>query len=451
MATFYLYLLIAGIVVILLSVFWRPEKIFEFPQFMASTFAGFVVPQGFSLIAFPGMVRESAIDAVMLMSCLCLACCVIGYQFRPIVGVLRTTGHAVHPGRMAQIALAFTLVGYVLSFLYGQMEIQFHETRAGMTGLGTILLFFMNVRFIGFAIFLALLLQRFSWTRLGMVLFSGASPLIAVIVYGRREPAVTIALTILLGLYFYRNVRPPRLLVFGALALAMLAIPATSAYRSAAKSGIKEIRKIDLVGNFKEFLNSESILELRNAAAIIESAQAFGSYELGAGYWNQLVFRYVPAQLVGRAMKDSLLIGTTVDRMFKKSNEFGHEFSVGATVTGMGDSFRQFSWFGCLVFIPMGMFFRSLWAAALRPGAFFAQILYMLSMTSAMLAITHQTVDFLPGLLYQFMFLWLGLFYANDRIGETELLYDTRTSCVPQTGPVSRGSLPPERRQRYTR
>jgi hypothetical protein len=164
-----------------------------------------------------------------------------------------------------------------------------------------------------------------------------------------------------------------------------------------------------------------------------------------------MVFRYVPAQFVGRKTKDALMIGTTVDGMFDTANEFGHEFSMGSTVTGMGDSFRQFGWFGCLVFLSMGWFFRSLWTAALRPGAFFAQILYILSMTTAMRSITHQTVDFLPGIFYQFVFLWLGLFYANARKDETELQPIVSLVGIQQPERMIRGSLPPERRQRYTR
>jgi hypothetical protein len=89
---------------------------------------------------------------------------------------------------------------------------------------------------------------------------------------------------------------------------------------------------------------------------------------------------------------------------------------VGSTVTAMGDSFQQFGYWGCCFFAAMGMFFRKLWHAARRPHALFAQLLYMQSCTCAMRAVTHWTLDFLPGLLYNVVFLGVAVLYASDPI-----------------------------------
>src|SRR5206468_3308504 len=63
----------------------------------------------------------------------------------------------------------------------------------------------------------------------------------------------------------------------------------------------------------------------------------------------------------------------------------------------------------------LAVLFRSLWYAALRPNALFAQLLYMQSCTSAMRAITHQTVDFPPGFVYNLIFLGAAIIYARER------------------------------------
>jgi hypothetical protein len=173
------------------------------------------------------------------------------------------------------------------------------------------------------------------------------------------------------------------------------------------------VRQIDLVDNFSEFINQESVLELRNAAMLIEAARRCGEYEFGAGYWNHLIFRYVPAQLVGESLKQSLMIHRSRDQLEQELAGMDYVNPSGSTVTAMGDAFQQFGYFGCLFFVVAGMLFRRLWRMAVRPGALFAQLFYMQSCTSAMRAVTHWTLDFLPGLLYNLIFLGGAVFYAS--------------------------------------
>ena len=78
----------------------------------------------------------------------------------------------------------------------------------------------------------------------------------------------------------------------------------------------------------------------------------------------------------------------------------------------MGDTYQQFGWFGCLFFVVMAVVFKSLWEAARQPDAMFAKLLYVLSCTSGMRAVTHWTLDFLPGLFYFTIFLGLAMLYA---------------------------------------
>lgn len=411
-----LLLLVLSLAAVLLSVLGRSEKVFEFPYFMAAVFAVFIMPQAVSLNWFPGRVSSSAVDDILLMTCLCFGACVLGYQLKPSRFLTRLVWKPLRPERMFHVGCIFIGMGYLFGFLLGQIRVEMNLDRGGMTGVGTILLFFATLKYPGLAICFALFLQRPTLGRLLMVLIGSVSPVGEVILGGRREPAVALGLIFFLNLYFYRRFKPPVVLIYGAMFIAMLVIPATGNYRIwIAEGTMKDVSKINLMENFRDYFGKESILELRNAAAIIESTRTYGDYEYGAAYWNQLVFRFVPAQLVGKETKDSLLIDTTVESMFKRFSNSGYDFSVGTTYTGMGDSFKQFGWFGCLFFGLLAIVFRSLWTAALIPNAFFAQLLYLLIATSAMRAVTHQTADFLPGFLYQFGFLYLGAVYAAER------------------------------------
>ncbi|MEQ1749037.1 MAG: hypothetical protein ABL974_06415, partial [Prosthecobacter sp.] len=199
-----------------------------------------------------------------------------------------------------------------------------------------------------------------------------------------------------------------------ALIFAMLAIPATGTYRGLVATGqVSKIDRIDLYENFVNYFNKVSTLELRNGAALIKATTLLGSYQWGTGYWNQLVFRFVPAQILGRDFKDALMSGSTVQKLYSSRLATQYEIPPGSTLTGMGDSFQEFGWFGFIFFIFLAFIFRSVWAAASQPNAIFPQLFYILICSSAMRTVTHQTVDFLPGMIYQLTFLSVGYLYAK--------------------------------------
>src|SRR5437879_3014099 len=78
----------------------RPARIFEYPFFMAFAFAAYIVPQAFSLIRFPGVVEEKSVTAVLLMSCLCLVACFLGYQLAPSAVMQRWTSRPIDINRL---------------------------------------------------------------------------------------------------------------------------------------------------------------------------------------------------------------------------------------------------------------------------------------------------------------------------------------------------------------
>lgn len=411
MTNLYLFLLIVISAIMLVRVAWNLGLIFEYPYFMAAMFAVFILPQAYSLIRFPGGVSQSDIDNVMLMSVLCLGCTVMGYWWKPSAALVKRFSVQVDPDRMFHAGVILILISGWAIYMIRNADVQFTD-KGGLTGSATIHLFFIGLGVPGLAICLQSLRDRFTYARLAAVVLGSIGPINAVI-HGRRETAATLALTIALTGYFKSGKAPARALIFGGLFFAMVAIPATGAYRSLVYQGeLGQVKNLDVIGNFQEFVTSGSILELRNAAALIRSTNARGSYGLGRGYWDQIVFRFVPAQWFGKDFKDSLMLGTNSRALIAKDLTNTYELSVGSTLTGMGDSFQEFGWFGCLFFAVLALFFKSVWVAALRPNARFAQVVYVMICGSAMRTVSHQTVDFLPGLIYQLIFLYAAYWYA---------------------------------------
>lgn len=438
MTSLYFWMFVGLLVIGLAHALWRPSRMYEFPAFMTLAFGAFILPQAISLLRFPGEVSEEAVDTVLLMTCVCLGACFLGYRLKPNVALLRWTQRPVDLGRLFHVGLFFIAVSYGFRMALGSTEVEFAET-GGMTGRGTILLFFQQLCYPGFAICLLCAVRRPTIINV-LASAAGFVPLLQAVVIARREGTALIVLIVMMAFYYQRRWVPPRWVFLSGLLAAMLFIPATGTYRQlAGQYGVGAVRRIDFVENFKKFISEESpILELRNAAAVIESTRETGHYEYGAAYWNHLVFRFVPAQLVGKRLKDALKVNFKWDLVKEEMTETGFQLSRGSTVTGMGDSYQQFGYLGCLFFVLIAVVFKSLWQASQGRDAIFAQLLYMLSVTSAMRAVTHWTQDFLPGLLYFVIFLGLAMLYATT---PTRMLARrARKNAGPERGREQQGS-----------
>jgi hypothetical protein len=394
---------------LLTLVMLRPARIFEYPYFMGATVFGFVLPQGLSLLRFPGDASEGAITMVMIMGCLCLAACWLGYQLPVNKVITYHVSKPVNNQRLFDVGIVFILIAYYFEHKISMMTEE--ETGGTMwTGRVTIYGFFASLILPGFAIALRTALKEGTLVAWLATIAGAIKPILTA-----RENTALFILIIALCFYFERRKTPPRLVIIGVLIAATIIIPATGIYRGAvAEEGLQAVTKIDYVQNFKDFLSDESVLELRNAAMIIDATRHDGNYEWGRAYWDQIIFRFVPAQLLGAEFKDRLMFVSIEDRLSGEIHNSNYVANRGSTFTGMGDSFQQFGWFGCLFFAFMAVIFKSLWLAAQQKQAVFAQLFYIQITTSGMRALTHQTLDFLPGMIYNGIFLGLAFIYAHD-------------------------------------
>lgn len=409
----YLILLATGCVVLLVVATLRPRRFYEYPYFMAATFTVFILPQAYA--AYMNEWGGVFLDKALIMSVLCLVACWFGYLPRPHPALLNKLNVRINTERFLHGGIILVVVGYYFTYKFGTLTED--ELSTMLTGIGTIYLFFGGLIYPGFAIcFYCALKERSVMAWIATALAAWV-PLQAAIFYGRREPTVLFLLSLALSLYFLRGRQTPRLLILGAILVAMFAIPATEEYRKVAtEDPIEAFRQIDFAEQFNEYFDQDAPSEFKNATMVIAVTYASGDYEMGFGYWNRLIFRFVPAQFLGEAFKNSLMIGGK-QRDFGEFVEqaTGFRLPVGTTPTGIGDSFNQFGFLGCLVFAAMAYLFKNLWVAANQPNATVAQILYIQVTTSAMRALTHQTIDFLPGFLYSAVFISLIALYARER------------------------------------
>lgn len=391
----------------------RPLLIYQYPYFMGATFLAFIGPQAYAL--YVTQWGEVALETTFLVACLCLAACWWGYSLRPHPGLVLRLNVRTNASRRLHVGVLFVLVGFACSHLIEQLP---EDEKGSMwTGIVTIYAFFGQLIYPGFAICLYSALTRRSIMAWLAVCVAAAIPLEHTFLYARREATVHFLLTLGLTVFFVRGKQAPRWVIVCGVLGAMLFIPATGDYRSYAQTegALEALKQTDFVESFKGYFDVGSDNELKNATILIAATQESGDYGLGAEYWNRIVSRFVPAQVFGEAFKTSLIIGEQRHWSEVIATSTSYNLPTGTTVTGLGDSFNQFGYLGCLVFAAIGYLFKNLWTAAIEPNATIAQILYIQVTTSAMRALTHQTIDFLPGFIYGGIFIGALAVYAKER------------------------------------
>jgi len=283
----------------------RPRLIYEFPYFMAGTFIAFILPQAYALYknAWGGVYLEST----LLMCCLCLAACWFGYLPRAHTGFLQKLNVPVSTSRFLHGGIVLVLVGYYFTYKFGTLPED--DITSSLTGIGTIYLFFGGLAYPGFAICFYCALKTRSVFAWAMSAVAAWIPFQAAIFYGRREPTALFLISLAMSLFFLREKQAPRFVVIGAVLGAMFIIPAVGEYRkTAAQDPIEAWKQLDVVQQFNEYFDVNAVSEVKNAAVLIAATRESGAYQWGAGYWNRLVFRFVPAQFLGESFKNSLML-----------------------------------------------------------------------------------------------------------------------------------------------
>jgi len=412
MAELYLYLLIAICAGLLYWGLIRHERVYQYPFFMGGIFVSFILPQAIALSNNPGPVSQQALERVLLMSCLCAAMCWLGYQLPPSHSFLKKLDISVDSKKLFRGGIVFVLIGYVSAFLISQLPEAAREDST-WSGIITIYAFFGSLIYPGFTIVLLSTLQRPSLAKIILTACAAALPLQIIILHGRREATTTFLLTIGLSLYYFRRYVPPRWLALTLIVIALFAIPLTGTYRGLAKTGdwsqLVELRPGE---NLKNFVEKGKILELRNAALLMDAAVKTRQYGYGTGYWNNLVFRFVPAQLLGRNLKDALQIKLA---KYDLKNIYNYSIHTGTTPTGIGDAFVQFDYLGCVFFFLLACLFKLLWVSAIYRNSIVSQIFYVSLVAPALISITHATVRFFPDLVFRLIFIGLLIIYSRNK------------------------------------
>ena len=414
MSDIFLYLFITLSTGLLLKTIIQPRLILEYPYFMGGIFFIFLLPQAIILANQPYLVPKGTLTPIFAISFLCLSMAVIGYYAAPEIKMGESLKANLNSTKLKQIAVLYTVLGFLFLFLMGRAAEEMANSPEGAStqwsGPATIYFQLFQVINIAFPIFLYFAFRKPTFINILLALLAAYPSLQLIIFGGRREPTAFFLLSIALTAFYRTGFVPPRAAIVGAIVGAMLIIPAIGEYRAKAEEDPWiALTSIDLQESFNNYFKKGEHLEMAVAANIVDAYSFHGNYGFGAGYWNEMVFRYVPAQFVGKDFKSSLMIG---ERGLIFPN--GYKIYPGLTLTCLGDSFVQFGYLGSIFFFFLGGFFKSLWRLSLTSDNPLIQIFYMISMVQALLSVTHATTNFLPGIFFGFVCLWFASVYAKE-------------------------------------
>jgi hypothetical protein len=377
---------------------------------MGAIFISFLAPQAISLVRFPGVVPPQSIDRILIYGSICVAMCWLGYW--PKLYFLPRQQRVLSSRRLVRAAVALSIFGTACFLMIGTVVPR--PTSSQWTGPATILFFFSQTTWIGAIILLLIGLANRKMVYI-VLAHAGLLPLIAsVLEQGRRSETATLFVMLAVAFFFSYRITPPRWLSLLAIFLTMALIPLFAIMRGEVWEALfsRSLTLADLKLALDNLLTNESILELRNAALTAEAVQSTGEFGFGSGLWNRIIFQYVPGQLVGYELKDSLYIQLSD---YDLEDLFRYVAPTGSTFTGLGDSFREFSYFGCLIFAGMAYWFKHLWTLSTRYNNFYSQVLYISMVTPALLSVTHGIGRFTQDIIFRLIVVGAVIQYAQLR------------------------------------
>jgi hypothetical protein len=393
--------------------FLKPGEYLTYPCLSAILYVAWVTPQIWALRSDQTL-PEASLIWLVLMVLICFLATLFGWY----VGVNgRPPQKALRPVSLAAFTTgtaALTAFAISMQLLMG---LQPAEARASATWSGplTIMSFFLNVSNVSLAASLLLVVRKRDWQTISLVIANLTLTLPAAFIYLRRAEMLTLCMTIPMALWFSRRRSIPAPIILAGVAGLTLVVFAMTELREAAtaraiQTGEQQgLMSVDVVKSV-DFANStplndpENAKEMRNAAEIVSYANATGNLTYGSTAWNNFIFQWVPGQIVGFGLKNSLMIGKSIKESLIDYSAF--EISNGSTYTGFGSAFLEFGLLGCVFFFIPAVIFGRLWTLALT-GDVFSQTLYMSTMTIALHCVTHFAAYYIVSAPLMFLAVWV--------------------------------------------
>jgi hypothetical protein len=401
-ALFLLVLLSGTSLAMIVWGFWERDRIYQFPTLAGVAWLGYIVPQAIGILnnpqSAPGAVfRDGGLELALLMSTLCAGLSFLGYvslsdRYRPPAPVA-----SYSCDRLFVFGLLFYVIAFVafhrLAQLSGGYIAYFVEGGAytlRWRGMPVVYSFFAQLVFPGLLLCLYSALHSRSVLKWSAVAVGCLFPLANTIFLGRRQNTVVLLLIMAVTVFLVKRWAPPRLVSLAVIVLGALSIALAPAYRANIQMGDRQgkLTDIDVQRRVADKLEGRSTWVLENAVVQMAAVRRAGQYGMGRGLYNRLIQLLVPRLIVGDEVKERLLLRAPEHRDLTW-RYYRWVTKYGTYSTGACDAFREFWFFGALVFFVIGRGFRVLWDRAYLAGSVPARLLYVSLCVIAMTSVVN--------------------------------------------------------------
>jgi len=404
------------LVVLCLAIFFEGivnhSRIYQFPFWASAVFLGFIAV---SLLGFLRVhyLPDWGLERYIIMSILSMVAIWLGDDAARREQIATHTPIEYDDKRwlIGSAALIFIgLAAYLKNCALFQADFRMD------TGTTVAVGFFVTLLRYGFIMAVIHFFKTKNYYSLALIAISGFYYFDRIVLAGRRQIMIELVFVVILSLWFVKRLLVPRTLVITGVILFATLNFSTGTYRSIVVSrtgerDLAELREVDWLAAASETLpegGSEVTAGIYYMAGVANEM----AFDYGGKHWNSLVFNYVPAQIVGTEIKESLYL-TLPDISLLAEKYYGYTANFGSTVTGMVDCFGSFWYFGAMKFFVIAYVMQLLYRYS-RNGNTLALVLYLFMMTMALHAITHSTGWFVSPWIHITIF-WLPVIYWSRK------------------------------------
>ena len=417
-------------------------RFYEFPFWAGIIALGWFYPRAIGGYSNLWLYPEGAYASGMFFAFLCTVALWVGFE--------RAIHKTIKGNRLFEMQFNAKKLYYVGTFLivagfffqwklWSLPEEMLAKTQ--WSGAAVKYLFLANIFKIGFLVLLCQYLTLRRWLDPRFLVFLIPCLLLilsAAFLHGRRSEMMQLFAYTAISLWFVRRFAFPRVLVIALVIIGIVLINGIGQYRSimldkgtSLKERIFGVSNADLLAS-SGLLLEESGSDFNNYIVYRHYVGDTNTYNFGLNHWNDLIFNYVPAQIVGKELKSSLML--PLPNIIRFAEKHGYYFHIGTVSTGYFDAFGSFWWFGFIKFLLIGYIMGTLYRHAIHQSLL-AQILYIFVLNPAMHAISHGTSPILLNAWVYFFLLGFPLLYwARARGNHPARPIGSQTVCLGQKG-----------------
>ncbi len=387
-------ILIILLVIPVVQAYKNNIKYYQLPFIVAIATLGFIVPTLYS-VKDNLILSDQEYFLYLLNAILCLTASYVGYSYKVKKPKLKKNYYDYRT--IILVLTPLTLIGFYISFFL------IDASELGLNNSGPIAIFLYFGRFLrplAVILFFLWLMFKRKYVLLLFSLYLIVS-LNFIIISGRRSEVFTLAIIILLPLFFVRNYIPSKKIILLIFAFGISSFFILPAIRGETRQGnFNEISNVSLQSLASAYYSGNKTNEVIEAAVNMRIIYENNGYSYGARFINKFTHQYFSSVLFGENLKKSVTISTFDTKKARDNSVMNSYYKSYLTLTGFADTFYDFGFFSFLVFYFFARLSKYIWVAAYYSNDIMIKMFYSYFVIMIFLSV-YDSISFIPTTILQ--------------------------------------------------